>query len=139
MVEISNNMDRLDDVVDLITVKPGEHKVRFLGVNEGVDKNGADYFQVRLEISNEPASKDFTYFLGMPGQNDDAKQLNRKKLKIRDTLQAFGVNLPETLSECKELLKSGDLVGMEAWAVLNEKDTDDYGMQNEVKRFIKPV
>lgn len=139
MVEITQNPDRLDDVVDLTTVKPGEHKVRFLGTNCGVDKNGNDYFQARLEVSGEPYTKDFTYFLGLPGQYDEAKQMNAKKMKIKNFCQAFGLNAPSTIAEFKSLMADGDLVGMEAWAVLTEKDNDEYGMQNEVKKFMRPV
>ena len=137
--EITQDPDRLDNAVDLTTVKPGEHKVRYLGKNSGTDKNGNPYFQARLEISGDPYTKDFTYFLGMPSQYDEAKQMNQKKTKIKDFCLAFGVQPPATLAEFNALMESGDLVGMEAWAVLNEKDNDEYGMQNEVKRFIKPV
>jgi hypothetical protein len=138
MVEITQDPDRLDDVVDLHTVKAGEHKVRFLGKNSGINKNGGDYFQARLEVAGDPYCKDFTYYLGIPAM-EDAKQMNAMKTKIKDFCLAFGVQPPATIAEFKSLMESGDLVGMEAWAVLTEKDTDDYGMQNEVKRFIKPV
>jgi hypothetical protein len=136
---ITQDVDRLDDAVELTTVEPGEYKIRYLSKNTGVDKNGNDYFQARFEIADDPYTKDFTYFLGLPGQYDDAKQMNQKKMKIRDFCLAFGQQPPSTITEFKQLLESGDLVGLEAWAVLSEKDNEEYGIQNEVKRFIKPV
>ena len=139
MTEITQDPNRLDDAVELTTVKPGEHKIRYLACNSGVDKNGADYFQPRFEVSSDPYTKDFTYFLGLPHEFDDAKKMNQKKQKIKDFCLAMGVQPPGSIQEFRDLMDSGDLVGMEAWAVLTEKDTDDYGMQNEIKKFIKPV
>jgi hypothetical protein len=136
---ITQDVDRLDDAVELTTVKPGEYKVRLLAVNKGVDKNGADYYQPRFEIANDPYTKDFTYFLGLPSQYDSAKQMNGKKNKIKDFCQALGVNSPSTMAEFRELMESGDLIGNEAYAVLREKDAEEYGMQNEIVRFNKPV
>jgi hypothetical protein len=139
MTTITQDVDRLDDAVELTNVKPGEYKLRYLGKNAGVDKNGNDYFLARLEIADDPYTKDLTYFIGLPGQYDDAKQMNQKKVKIQDFCLAFGQQPPSTIIEFKALMESGDLVGMEAWAALTEKDNEEYGMQNEVKRFIKPV
>lgn len=136
---ITQDPDRLDDTVELTSAKPGEYKVRILGFNSGVDKNGNDYYQVRLEIADDPYKKDFTYFLGLPGQYDEAKQMNAKKTKIINFFLAFNIPAPSSVSEARELFASGDLMGLEAWAVLAEKDNDEYGMQNEVKKFIKPV
>jgi hypothetical protein len=137
--EITQDPDRLDDAVELTTVKNGEHKIRYLAARSGVDKNGADYFQARFEVANDPYVKDFTYFLGLPSQYDDAKQMNQKKTKLKDFCLALGVDPPASIADFKALMNSGDLVGLEAWAVLVEKDTDDYGMQNEIKKFLKPV
>ena len=140
MTEISNDPNRLDDAVELGTVPNGtECKVRFLSFNKGVNKNGGDYYQARLEVADDPYIKDFTYYLGLPGQYDDAKTLNRTKLKLRDFCLAFGVQPPATIEDFCSLIESGDLVGTEAWAVLNEKEDETYGMQNEVRKFIKPV
>ncbi len=138
VTEIAQDAGRLDDAVELSTVRSGEYKVRLLQINEGIDKNGSEYVQPRLEIANDLYTKDFTYFIGLPGPYDDAKQMNKKKLKINDFCLAFGTRM-QTISEFKELCKSGDLIGMEAWAVLKEKESDEYGMQNEIVRFIKPV
>lgn len=138
--EITQDPDRMDDVVDLKTLPTGtEAKVRLLKFNTGTDKNGADYYQPRLEVADDPYCKDFTYFLGLPSQYDDAKQMNQKKQKIKDFCLAFGVQPPPTITAVRELFDSGDLIGLEAWAVLVEKETDEYGMQNEVRKFIKPV
>jgi hypothetical protein len=139
MVEISHDIERLDDAVELTTVKPGEHKVRYLGATSGINKNGGDYYQARLEIADDPYTKDFTYYLGLPSSYMDAKQINNTKNNIKDFCFAFGAQPPSTISEFKDLMNGGDLVGMEAWAVLTEKDSDEYGMQNNVKRFNKPV
>lgn len=122
----------MDDVVDMIAVNPGEYKVRILQVNSGVDKNGSPYLLPRLEVEGEPYAKDFTYFIGLPGGQDDAKQINRKKLKFRDFCLAFGFNPAE-----QHVLS--DFEGALAWATLGKEETDEYGEQNYVKKFIKPV
>jgi hypothetical protein len=139
MPEITNDPDRLDDAVELKTVKPGEYKVRFLGATSGTNKNGGAYYQARLEVADDPYIKDFTYYIGLPESYMDPKQMNNAKNNVKDFCLAFGYQPPTYIADFKALMDSGDLVGMETWAVLLEKDSDEYGMQNSVKRFIKPV
>lgn len=123
----------MDNVVDLIAVDAGEYKIRILQVNSGVDRNGNPYLMPRYEIPTEEYSKDFTDFIGLPGPSDDAKTINRKKLKYRDFCLAFGFNPAE-----EHVLS--DFEGSETWAALGKRDNnDEYGEQNYVKKYIKPV
>jgi len=119
-----------DDVVEPRTV-PGdaEYQLRIQSVREGVDKNGNAYLMPNFEIIGEVGAKNFSYFLGLPGPNTDAKQANNKKYKLKNFLDAF--NLPYNSDPIN------DWIGAEGWAILGLEESAEWGEQNFVKKFVK--
>jgi hypothetical protein len=118
-----------DDVVEPRAVEPDkEYKLRIIEVREGTDKNGNGYALPRLEVLDEVGAKDFTYFLGFPHDGMDAKQLNSSKYKIKSFCDAFNLD-PNAPFE--------DWVGAEGWAILGLNETDEWGEQNFIRRFVK--
>ncbi len=118
-----------DDVVEPRAVAPDkEYKIRILEVREGTDKNGNPYILPRFEILDEVGAKDFTYFMGLPNDNMDAKRLNTVKFKIKNFLEAFNLD-PST--------DPSDWAGSEGWAILGMDDNEQYGEQNFIKKFVK--
>lgn len=122
----------LGDAVEPKAVDPDrEYKIRISEVRSDEDKNGNPYLLPRFEIPDEPASKDFTKFLSVPRDGMTPKQLNTAKWRISEFLQAFGrdPSLP---------FSPEDLVGLEGWAILGREETEEYGEQNFVRKFIRP-
>ena len=132
------NMD-LNDAQEPTCVEAGEYKVRCTGFRKDKDSNtvrtfnkdGYDlpYVLVMLDIPNEPSSKDFTFFLGLPSTEEGAmtpKELNTVKWRTKEFLTAFKM----------EELNFNLFQGAEAYAILDIKSDPEYGDQNIVKRFI---
>ena len=103
-----------------------EWKLRCIGVDEGTDKNGHEYFLARLEIIDEIGAKDVTQFMHKPDDSwMDAKKLNSSKYAISQFIKAFNTTK-----------NTDDWVGSEGWAILGVKQSDEYGPQNFIKRFV---
>jgi len=118
-----------DDVVEPRAVAPDkEYKLRITEVREGTDKNGNGYILPIMEVLDEVGAKNITYFLGFPREDMDAKQLNAAKYKIKKFCEAFNV---DPNSEFQSW------VGAEGWAILGLDETDEWGEQNFIRRFVK--
>ncbi len=105
-----------------------EYKIRIIEARQGTDKNGNPYILPRFEILDEVGAKDFTYFLGLPNDSMDAKRLNAVKYKIKNFLDAFGLDVSSDPE---------DWAGSEGWAILGLEESEQYGEQNFIKRFVK--
>ena len=119
------------EVVDANT----EAKLVIIGVTAGVDKNGLDYLMPRFEISGNDFAKDFTKFLYVPNSNNkgqmDTKKFERTRWEMTEFMATFGIN-PERPGDYE------DWAGEEGWAILGKSNSDEYGEQNFVKKFIAP-
>lgn len=122
------DMDFNDVVEPTVAEADTEQKLRILDVKEGTDKNGHAYLMPRFEICDLVGAKDFSYFLGLPHGEMDAKRLNNCKYKLKTFMDAFGL---EYASD------PADWVGEEAWAILGVEENEQYGPQNFVKKFVK--
>jgi hypothetical protein len=110
-----------------------EAKVRIIRVMSGTDKNDLDYFQVLLEATEFPTSKDFTHFLHATNQDGmTPKQKERTNWSFKEFCNAFGFDFSRPFDP------EDDWPGLEAWAILGVKKSDQYGDQNFVKTWILP-
>jgi len=108
-----------------------EYKIRITSCDQSVDKNGAPYLLPRFEVVGEPTAKEFTKFLRMPHDGLNDKQMNNAKWALKLFADAFELDLSSIESP-------DDLVGCEGWAILGLEETDQWGEQNFVKKFIVP-
>lgn len=119
-----------DEVVEPQAVEAGEYQLRIIDCSEPKeDKNGNMYIMPRLEVVDVPTGKDFTYFLGLPSSEMDAKQLNKCLVKLKNFGIAFGVDMSRQVDV-------EELVGLTGWAILGVESNEQYGDQNYVKKFI---
>lgn len=119
------DMDFTDVVEPHAVPADTEYQLRIIEVKEGKDRNGHEYLMPRFEVLDEVGSKDFTYFLGLPHDEMDAKRLNSCKHKIKKFMEAFEIENMDTES----------WIGATAWAILGVEETDQYGEQNFIKKF----
>lgn len=120
----------LNDVPSLDAVEAGEYEVRIVEVEIKTSKNtGGEMILCRLDIPSEPASKDLTHVMMLPTAADDEKKKVRRLQAIKEFCDAFGIDYSKGLS-----LHNPE--GLTAWAILGIEETDEYGRQNRVKRFI---
>lgn len=121
------------DVYDEIVHPTGkEAKLRCIAADKGVDKNEADYWRLRYEDVEDPHVKQISVFIGFPKKGvHDVRQVNNKKKAFMEWKAAHNVplNQPVALKDC---------IGLEAWAILRQTESEEYGLQNDVKKWITP-
>ena len=106
-----------------------EYSLRIVELRQADDKNGNPYILPRFEIPSETLAKTFTKFLRLPNKNMDAKQLNSCKWSLKLFFEAFGIPLVGERDWA-------DYVGNEGWAILGLEESDEWGEQNFVRKFI---
>lgn len=112
-----------------------EAKVVIKSASQRLDKNGNPFFMFGVGISDAAGhdaayAKDFNHMVFLPNAKDDAKQKNRKNLRLRDFMIAFGLPLGSAFS-------LEQTIGLEAWVILGVDESEQYGDSNRIKRFIK--
>jgi hypothetical protein len=111
-----------------------EYQIRVIEAKIGQqkpEKGSGSFIQLRLEVLDEPEAKDFTHVMMLPGGQDDAKQRNARTRAIQNMLKTFGLD-PAAVGNIEELQ------GRTGWAFLTEETSEEYGMQNRVRKFIAP-
>ena len=109
----------------------GEYQVQIVSAVIDLDKNDHQYFLPRFEILNEPYSKEFTKFFGLPHAEKTEKQLNSDKFALESFKTCFGIK--------KQKFSMDDIVGLTGWVILGlGKEDPEYGVQNYIKKFILP-
>jgi len=132
----SENEDFLDidtsDAIEPTAVEDGEYKIRITGLRKkegkiiSIDGNGNRYFMVNFDIPSEAASKGISKFFGLPSDELDAKKNNSNKWELECFKKAF--NLTE--------INFNSMIGREGYAILTREETQEYGAQNKIKKFI---
>lgn len=120
------------DAQEPTAVEDGEYKIRITGylkkdgkiVRE--DSNGNKFFMISFDIPSEPTSKGFSKFFGLPSDSLDAKKNNSNKWELECFKRAF--NLTE--------INFSSMIGREGYAILTRVETQEYGAQNNIKKFI---
>jgi len=109
-----------------------EAKLRIVSVRKAQDKNDLTYFQPMLEVPDEPLSKDFTHFLHLPNKSEmSTKRYNQARFNLKVFMECFEQDPSRGFDPLE------DWPGAEGWAILGVKESDEYGQQNYVKKFIK--
>lgn len=109
-----------------------EYKLRIIDCKIGTDKNGNSYLLPRFEIPAEPTSKDFTRFISLPSDGMDDKKMAKTKGLLKNFFLCFGVDLSQKFDP------EDYLPGLEGWAILGLEESEEWGEQNYVKKFITP-
>lgn len=117
----------LENVVPPCVVEEGEVKLRIVGVEEGTSqKTGDPYLRVRLEPFEVIGAKEISHIMMLPGADTSERDRNTRLHRINELKEALGTTSNNT----------DDWVGEEIWALVGVKSSDEYGDQNNVKRFI---
>lgn len=122
----------MDEVLpEVILPKGTEVEVRITNVNKDTDKNGNDYIMPYFEVINhEDADSipEFSDYIPLPDSEATVKENNKRKNKINGFLQAFGVDsLRLNLQELK---------GLTGFVIVGYRESDDYGAQNTVRKYV---
>ena len=131
--------ENLDDAVEPQAVPEGEYTVQIkdFKANEAgevilEDKNGNPYILPLLDVVDCPEAeyaKRFSYFIGLPHDDMDAKQMNACKSRLKLFFQAFKM-------DGSGRIDFNDMIGLKADAILTVREDTGYGEQNNVSKFI---
>ena len=133
-------MSMLDiDVSDAEEPKavPGneEYRLTIISMRVAVDKGGFDFVLPTFDIPDEPLAKPFTKYLRLPTpklrEEKGEKAFKTAAWNYKLFLQCFGMD-PGRKFEADEM------VGNTGWAILGVEETDEYGDQNFIKKFLAP-
>lgn len=137
MAEHDSFLDlNLDEVQELTTVKGGQEyhlKCSDAEIKEskGEKTAGQSLILVRFSIMDEPDTKQVTYPIMLPHESLDKEQNDNRKRQLKRMLVAMGFDVSQGFN-------IDELPGETVWAILDEQETADYGMQNNIVRFINP-
>jgi len=106
-----------------------EVQLRIIKAEVKNSKAGDPMLALRLDVPNEPFSKDINLNIMLPTNQDDDKTKAQKQNRLKEFKAAFG--LPPVGS-----ITTDDMEGQKAWAILSEKESPEYGLQNSVRKFV---
>lgn len=95
---------------------------------------GQKYLKVTFKAIEEPDSRPFNDIFMLPFAGLDQDKFNMRGRQLRDFLQAAQFDYT---SGWNILTETNELVGIEVNAVVRVRESDEYGDQNEVKRYIQ--
>lgn len=122
----------VNDVEDLHIAAAGEYllEVRSAEVKKS-EKTGGDYLMVWFMFKEEPGTKDISNVFMMPTEEDDERTKGNRLRALKNFCKAFEY-------DASDGIESDDLVGLEGYAIVGEKDDPEYGEQNNVRRWVVP-
>jgi len=106
-----------------------EYQARVISCEAKLNKNNEPYMLPRFEVVDEPTAKEFSKYLPLLFDGQDAKKKNNAKLGLQRFFDAFGVVAGDDLD-------TEDIVGATGWVILGVEEDDQYGTSNYIKRFI---
>lgn len=123
----------LSDVPDQEPVEDkSEHRLSVKSF-EVVDKKDGSGKQiaVRFSIDDAPKAPDITHYVGLAvkGQ-DDEKTYISKMNRVKQLYEVLGLPLTGGFD-------SEDAKGKSCWAIIGLEETDEYGKQNRIRKFVK--
>lgn len=122
--------DTLDDVLELVAYE-GEQRLQIVSAKTGrKSPEKAPYLLIRLELPDHLDALSLTHVIGLSDpQIDSPKDMNMKRLRLREFYEAFGVDYTQPVD-------LDGLAGMEGWGILSTETSPEYGEQMRVRRFI---
>jgi len=140
-------MGFLDDVQEPFAV-PGdqEYKIRLVDVRTGNNKSGNPYLLPVFEIPDEPTAKEFTKYLGLPHEGMSPKQLNSRGWTMKSFCHAMDIDVGMFEDYVETFINNPEadppdnsfMIGADGWAILGLEESDQWGEQNYVKKFVVP-
>jgi hypothetical protein len=116
----------------------GQYKVSIATIKPAVGRTShKERLDVWLKVEdpvNNPASL-VRFMLFQADDSDGEDRKERILLDWKSFLTAFGITV-EAMQACVQNEDFESLKGLQSWALLGEEESEDFGIQNKVKRFI---
>jgi hypothetical protein len=130
-------INELDGAQEPTVLEAGiEAKIHCIAVNSGEDKNGLAYAMPVYEFPDEPLAKecsDFMYLLTEDNKDEmSPKQWAKNLWKVKTCLKAMDIDYASGFD------MEEDLVGQTGWAIVGVRNSEDYGEQNTIRKYVMP-
>jgi hypothetical protein len=123
----------VNDAVECKTAPAAEYQLRIMKAEvkqQKPEKGTGKFIQLKCQILDEnPYLKDVSHVLMLPGADDDLKQQNNRKLRIKEMVQAIG-------NDPAAPIDVDSWEGATFWAILKETHDDQFGDKNEIQRVV---
>lgn len=130
--DYSNMEQEMRDVPPVKILPRGtEVKIRIIGVQSGEGDYGK-YHRVTYDVPSEPSAQELGDFINDPidaSQDSDERRRQKAQRKFISFVDCFGIDISKPFDW------EDDLDGLEGWAILGVKKTDEYGEQNTVSKY----
>ncbi|MCK5607082.1 hypothetical protein KAR91_34680 [Candidatus Pacearchaeota archaeon] len=131
-MSLIENLD-LDEAKEPTVVDANEEvELRIVSCRKDNNKNNEPYIMPRFEVVGDDYAKEFTKYLNLPTSNMGAKQLNQCKWGLKAFFECFRIDHTRSIDH------EQDLPGETGWAIVGVGESEEYGEQNYVKKFIAP-
>ena len=133
LVDYSEMKDEINNAPEPKVLKAGtEVKVRIVKINTGIsEKNDCGWKSIVFDVPADPMVKEFNdFFWNLDRDKLDSKSYERTKYQYRIFGAAFGIDYARPIDFEEEL------PGKEGWVIVGTKKSDEYGEQNNVKKYL---
>ena len=134
LADYSDLEKEINEAPEPITLPKGsEVKARIISVRTGIsDRNGATWYQPVFDVPKQPLVKEFNaFFWDLADRSKlEEKQAMNALRDFKNFAQAFGIDYSKPFSW------EDDLIGLEGWVILGSKNSDEYGTQNTVQKYL---
>jgi len=134
LVDYSSLEKEIEDAPEPKILPTGsEVRIRIVAVREGMsDKNGAGFFMPMFDCPDDPMVIEFNDFFWdlADASKIDPKQVQRGLHKFKTFADSIGLDYSRPFNWMD------DLPGMEGWAILGIRKSEEYGDSNTIKKYI---
>ena len=121
------NLGDLSGVPEEHTKPEAEYEMRIISL-EKREKEKGPFLYVQFELIDDPLAKAVGHVMMIPTNNDDARKKLKRERAIKHFYEAFKIPVSGNVNLQAQIGNTG-------WALLGEEESDEYGLQNRVKRF----
>ena len=121
----------LDNVPEEAVAEKGEYEIKLNSCESKPSQAGDPMLRAVITIPEEADVPDIFHYIMLPKDDDTEKDKNNKLRRLLSFLECFGISHeggfdPETLG------------GQTGYAMIKVTESDEYGKQNAISRFLKP-
>ena len=135
MLDLTDLQDEIENAEEpIIAEADTEQHLRIVSVRTGeAGEKNCPYFAPTFEVMDAPLIKEFNQFMWVPDKDKlTPKQYKRSLWEMQCFIKAFDVDISSPIDY------NDDLPGLTGWAILGVRDSNEYGEQNTIKKYVTP-
>lgn len=106
-----------------------EYSLKIFSADRRDSRSGKPMLVVGFEfVDHSNAQEVYQNFL-LPQEEEEERANNNRLRRIKQFCEAFGIDVDNPFS-------TDDLIGETGWAIVSERHDEEYGHQNQIRRFV---